>query len=204
VSATGRPASALASEGGSAARLGDMLSEATPVMEALRAAREVEAPDWLIGAGAIRDAVWDSMHGRLPTSMPRDVDLAFFDPDDLGPERERAVEEALRARALRLPWEARNQAGVHLWYPQRFGVDVPPFRSSAEAIATFPEVATCVGVRLLSDDDLLVVAPYGLDDLFGCVCRHNPARVSVSFYVRRVEEKRWVGRWPRMRYVAPS
>jgi hypothetical protein len=204
VSSTERPASALASEGGAAARLGDVLSGATPVMEALRAARQVEAPDWLISAGAIRDAVWDWIHGRPPTTMPRDVDLAFFDPDDLGPERERAVEEALRARAPRLPWQARNQAAVHVWYPQRFGIEVPPFRCSAEAVATFPEVATCVGVRLLPDDDLLVVAPYGLDDLFGCVCRHNPARVSASFYVRRVEEKGWAGRWPEMRYVAPS
>jgi hypothetical protein len=118
VSSTEWPASALASDGGDAARLGDVISEATPVMEALRAARAVAAPDWLISAGAIRDAVWDRIHDRPPTTMPRDVDLALFDPDDLGPERERAVEEALRARAPRLPWQARNQAAVHLWYPQ--------------------------------------------------------------------------------------
>ena len=71
-------------------------------------------------------------------------------------------------------------------------------------MATFPETASCVGVRLLSDDDLLVVAPYGLGDLLACVCRHNPARVPPDFYERRVAEKRWAARWPRMRYVAPA
>jgi hypothetical protein len=92
---------------------------------------------------------------------------------------------------------------VHLWYPARFGVDVPPFDSCAEAIATFPEVATCVGVRLLEDDDMLVVAPHGLDDLLGGICRHNPTRVSARFYAERQATKGWSARWPKLRYVEP-
>jgi hypothetical protein len=170
------------------------------LMGALVAAREVDAPDWLISAGAIRDAIWDVLHDREP-AMPRDVDLGYFDPDDLTRERDRVVERALRAVEPELPWQARNQAAVHLWYPGRFGIEVPPFRSSAEAVATFPEIATCVGVRLLPDDELLVVAPHGLDDLLGCVCRHNPTRVSASFYEQRVADKGWRERWPKMRYV---
>jgi uncharacterized protein len=186
------------------ARLCTVLRQAPVVMEALRVAREVEAPDWLISAGAIRDAVWDALHDRPLTAVPRDIDVGFFDPGDLTPDRDREIADALHARAPHLPWEAKNQATVHLWYPQRFGKDVPPFRSCAEAVATFPETASCVGVRLLADDDMLVVAPHGLDDLFGCVCRHNPARVPASFYERRVAEKGWRRRWPRMRYVEPA
>ena len=193
----------LASEGGAAARLGAVLREAPVVMRALRAARQVGAPDWLIAAGAIRDAVWDALHVR-PAAMPRDVDLGFFDPDDLTDDRDAAIEEALRAREPELPWHARNQAAIHLWYPHRFGIDVPPLRSSAEAVATFPETASCVGVRLLDDDDLLVVAPHGLDDLLGCVCRHNPTRAPARVYERRVADKEWRSRWPRMRYVPSS
>ena len=173
-------------------------------MDALRAARDVAAPEWLVNAGAIRDVVWDDLHGRPPTAPPRDVDVGFFDPADLTPRRDEAVEAALRRRAPGVRWEAKNQAAVHRWYPRVFGLDVPPFRSSAEAIATFPETASAVGVRLLFDDDLLVVAPFGLDDLFGCVCRHNPARVPPEVYERRVAEKRFRARWPRLRYVPPA
>ena len=107
---------------------------------------------------------WTRYHHR-PPATPRDVDLGFFDPDDLSPERDAEVEAALRERAPDLPWEAKNQAAVHLWYPRRFGFEVPPFRSTAEAVATFPETAACVGVRLLPDDAIAVVAPHGLDDL---------------------------------------
>jgi hypothetical protein len=185
-------------------RLCAVLLRAPLLMEALRAAREVGAPDWLVCAGAIRDAVWDAAHGRPLDVMPRDIDVAFFDPSDPTPERDRAVEDELRARAPHLPWQAKNQAAVHLWYPHSFGVEVAPFRSSEEAVATFPETASCVGVRLLDGDEMLVVAPYGLEDLFACVCRHNPARVSAAYYEKRVAERGWRGRWPRMRYVCPD
>ncbi len=181
-----------------------ILKRAPVLMAALRAAREVGAPDWLINAGAIRDVVWDDLHGRPLTTPPRDVDLGYFDPEDLTPERDRAVEAELRALAPDLPWEAKNQAAVHLWYPRRFGVEVPPFRSTAEAVATFPETASCVGVRLLDDDELLIVAPHGLDDLLAGVCRHNPARVSREFYARRLAGRDWRERWPRLRFVGLS
>jgi hypothetical protein len=195
---------ALSSEGGAAARLAAVLRRAPLVIEALQVAREVGAPDWLLSAGAVRDAVWDDLHGRPLTRMPRDIDIGFFDPSDLTLERDRAVEEELRARAPHLPWEAKNQAAVHLWFPRAFGAEVLPFDSCARAVATFPETATCVGVRLLVDDDMMVVAPHGLDDLFGCVCRHNATRVSASVYERRISEKDWRSRWPKMRYVAAT
>ena len=170
-------------------------------MEGLRAARDVDAPDWLIAAGAIRDAVWDDLHGRPLTTPPRDLDLGFFDPDDLTPERDAEVEAALRRRAPDLPWDAKNQAAVHLWYPERFGIAVAAFATTADAIATFPETASCVGVRLLPDDEILVVAPHGLDDLFACVCRHNPTRVPAAYYATRVADKGWQARWPELRYA---
>lgn len=191
---------ARASWGGDPRRLAAIVRDAPHLMRALEAARTVDAPGWLICAGAVRDAVWDRIHGLAPR-LPRDVDLAFFDADDLSPAREQAVKHALLQRAPDLPWETNNQAAVHLWYPSRFGLSVAPLGSTGEAIATFPEIATCVGIRLLPDEDLLVVAPHGLDDLLGCVCRHNPTRVPAPLYERRVEEKAWRTRWPQMRYM---
>jgi hypothetical protein len=167
-------------------------------MRALEVAREVDPPDWLIGAGAVRTAVWDRLHGHAePTPLP-DVDLAFFDPDDLSPQREQAVEERLRAALPGVPWEAKNQAAVHLWYERRFGTPAEPLTSSADAVATWPETATAVAVRLSADDRLEVVAPFGLDDLLGLVWRRNPARVSEAEFARRTAAKRIAERWPRV------
>jgi uncharacterized protein len=194
----------LASDGGQPGRVAQVVRRSPPLMTALRAAREVAAPDWLVSAGAIRDAVWDALHDRPPTAVPRDVDVGFFDTCDLTLARDAAVEAALRQLVPSLPWQAKNQAAVHLWYPGRFGFEVGPFSSSADAVATFPEIASCVGVRLLPDNDLLVVAPHGLDDLLNGVCRHNPTRVSARFYAERQAAKAWTQRWPRVRFLSPD
>ncbi len=178
-----------------------ILRETPWFMDTLFAARRVNAPDWLIGAGALRTAVWDHLHEFRETTQLADVDLVFFDSIDMSPDRERLVEEGLRAELSSVPWEARNQAGVHLWFPQKFGYEVEPFASTAEAVASWPETATAVGVRLSDDDDLMVVAPYGLDDLLGMVHRRNPARVTVKEYERRLATKRIAERWPRARII---
>ncbi len=180
------------------AELEEIVRSTPSLLRALEAARDVDAPDWLIGAGAVRNAVWDRLHGFTEPTPPGDVDLVFFDSEDLSREHAREIESALRERAPELPWEATNQAAVHLWY----GEDVEPLRSSAEAVATWPETATCVALRLDAADRLEIVAPLGLDDLFAMVVRRNLARGSAADYERRVASKRFPERWPRVTVIA--
>jgi hypothetical protein len=170
-------------------------------MRALRAAREVDPPDWLIGAGLIRNLVWDHLHAFDRPTPPKDVDLAFFDPANLQPEHEEATGNEVRRLAPDIPWDVKNQAAVHLWYPSVFGVEVDPLTSAADAVGTWPETATSVAVKLLPDERIDVIAPCGLEDLFGLVCRRNPRRVTVEEYRRRVQTKRVAERWPRVRVV---
>ena len=96
-----------------------------------------------------------------------------------------------------------NQAAVHLWFERVFGHPVEPLRSLEEAVASWPEFATAVGLRLEPDDRITVIAPHGLDDLFDRVVRRNPTRVSLETYRRRVREKRYVERWPDVRVIDP-
>lgn len=118
----------------------------------LETVRDCDPPDWFVGAGVIRSLVWDRLHAfNRPTPL-RDVDVAFFDPHDLSPEWDRRVRDQLAARLPGVPWEATNQAAVHLWYEQVFGCPVAPLQSSAEAIATRPWSAgpsTSMNVRSL-------------------------------------------------------
>jgi len=63
-------------------------------------------------------------------------------------------------------------------------------------LATWPEVATAVGLCLTPQDQIEVLAPFGLDDLFNMHVRHNPARASAETYRQRVRAKRFAQRWP--------
>ena len=147
----------------------------------------------------LRDLVWDGLESGFDPGRVRDVDVAFFDAADLSTERDRRVDRALREIMPAVPWEATNQAAVHTWYEQRFGFEVPPLLSSADGVATWPETATAVAVRLRGDGDLEFTAvPGGIADLMNGVCRRNPRRVDRAEYRRRLERKVVARRWPQV------
>jgi hypothetical protein len=178
------------------------LARATPwFMDALAHARALRLPAWCVGAGAVRNLAWDALHGHTRPSALADIDVAHFDADDRSSLRDARLQEQLRSSAPSLPWEVTNQAGVHLWFEQHFGHAVPPLASLEEAVASWPEFATCVGMQLDDADRLHVIAPHGLDDLFGMVVQRNPSRVSVETYRQRVATKRYAQRWPHVTII---
>ena len=170
--------------------------------EALCAVRALGLHSWCIGAGAVRNLVWDHLHGFASPSALADIDVAYFDATDLSSGRDAHLQSALNAILPDAPWEVTNQAAVHQWFEGHFGHPVEPLASLEEAVASWPEYATSVGITLLQDDSLRVIAPYGLEDLFGMVVRRNPARVSIATYRLRVEQKRYAARWPQVRVEA--
>ena len=178
------------------------IARATPwFMQALTQVRALRLAAWCVGAGAVRNMVWDALHGHATPSALADIDVAYFDADDLSPQHDDALQRRLQAMAPATPWEVTNQAGVHRWFEQHFGHAVAPLRSLEEAVASWPEYATAVGLWLDDDDRLHVIAPLGLDDLFAMVVRRNPARVSVETYRQRVASKRYAQRWPRVTVI---
>jgi uncharacterized protein len=163
---------------------------------ALTAARSIGLKTWCIGAGAIRNLVWDALHGYETPTPLTDIDVAYFDLANLSPARDAEIQNHLAAQCPDLVWDVTNQAAVHLWFEEAFGHAVAPLTSLDEAIASWPEYATAVGLTLRDDDTIAVLAPYGLDDLFSMIVRRNPVRVSIDTYRQRVEQKRYLQRWP--------
>jgi hypothetical protein len=104
------------------------------LMAALTAVRASALPDAWIGAGVLRDLVWDERYGAgFDAARVRDVDVAFFDPTDLSPDRDRSATALLTGLQPGVPWEATNQAAVHTWYAAYFGgAPVAPLTSVAE------------------------------------------------------------------------
>ncbi len=177
------------------------LVRATPwLMRALHAARALGLASWCIGAGAVRELAWDALHGR-PTPAPgADLDLVFFDPDPAHAcaACEHALAARLREAEPAFDWEVVNQAGPHHAFAQALARGRAAHASLAEAIATWPETATCVGVFLDGDDALQVVAPLGLRDLLAGIVRFNPACGDAAIFEERVARKRFAERWPRL------
>ncbi|MFO1252886.1 MAG: nucleotidyltransferase family protein [Inhella sp.] len=183
-------------------RLRELARSEPALMRALRAARELGLKEWCIAAGAVRNPVWDRLFNC--TAAPGDVDLVYFDAANTDPQCDRDLQDWLQAQVPELEWEVVNQAGVHRWYEAAYGCALAPHRSLEGALASWPETATAVCLRLEADDQLTVLAPLGLQDLFDGVLRHNPARSSAAQFQQRVLSKRFLQRWPRLSLAAPT
>lgn len=149
---------------------------ADPILGAtLEKARDLELPDHLLVSGAIYQTVWNALTARLSGYGLKDIDLVWFDASDLSWEAEdRVIRQASAAFAdWSVPVEPRNQARVHLWFEERFGLSYAPLRSSAEGLGRYASICHAVGVRLRPDGECEVFAPFGLDDIFALRIRPN-------------------------------
>ncbi len=163
--------------------------------QALQRVRSLALADGWIGAGFVRDAVWDHLHGHGPRPPVGDVDVIWFDRTSERVETDRLMEARLQACDSDLSWSVKNQAHMHL----RNG-DLP-YESTADAMRYWPETATAVAVRLTPLDMLEINAPLGLDDLFAP--RLKPTRAFPgdrrAIFDRRVAQKQWLSRYPLLR-----
>jgi hypothetical protein len=173
-------------------------------MDILETVRRLELREGVVGAGVVRNVVWDRLHGNTTRAQLADVDVAYFDPSDVSEDRDKALQAELVRQRPDIPWEVTNQAGVHLWFATVFGYPVEPVHSIEDAVATWPETATAVGVRLTSGNQIEVIAPHGLQDLLGMVLRRNPRRVTYEYFLERLRKKRIEEKWPLVRVIYES
>lgn len=163
-------------------------------MECLRVVESIGLPDWYIAAGFLRNSIWDVLHAKPARTPLNDVDVVYYDPDDHDPAAEAKIEAVLHARFPGVKWEVRNQARMHL----RNGH--APYRDSEHAIGHRIETPTCVGVRIGPDGRLKVVAPYGIAENWSLRVIPNPLiGYPAALFNARVQEKRWLEHWPKLR-----
>lgn len=176
-----------------------ILSADAEWMQVLRLLRDLTIPDAAIGAGALRNWIWDLAHQRVPNLKTADIDVVYFDASNLEAETELFWQARLQSAMPELNWEVVNQARVHLWMNLNNTNDFPAFQSLADGIASWPETATCIAVYLDQEEHIQLVAPYGLQDLFELTLRPNLSRVAKTVFLQRLAEKRFLQRWEKLK-----
>lgn len=163
------------------------------MMDVLSAAEELDLPGWWIGAGFLRNKIWDAMENNTNQNS-RDVDLVYFDDSDVRPETDWAYDEHMKSKYPFAEWEVRNQARMH------YKNDFEPYSSTADGISHWVETATCVAVKI-ERSELVFLWCYGLDDILNIVIRpikqFNDPELLPIFY-KRIKEKGWAERWPHL------
>lgn len=166
------------------------------LMAALEGARDMALPQWRIVAGAVYNSVWNALTGRPSGYGIKDIDLLYYDADDLTWEAEDAViRHGARVFAgSAVPVEIRNQARVHLWFPDKFGIPFPPLTHGDEAITRYSSQTHAVGLRLEADGALDLAAPFGLEPIFAFRIVPNRALDNAGSYGEKAARAKRM--WP--------
>ncbi|MDM1758758.1 MULTISPECIES: nucleotidyltransferase family protein [unclassified Acinetobacter] len=160
------------------------------------------APNAYLSAGVIRNLVWSVLHGQTYDVIHSEIDVIFFDEHE---DHQRITHEITRQLIQNFPeneWDVVNQATVHTWYSTENGQSILPYASLHEALSVWPETATAMAIRLLENDDLEIIAPFGLCDLFTLKLRWNDRLVSHDVFMQRVMSKRFLQRWEKLEIVS--
>lgn len=163
-------------------------------MRVLQAAAELDLPDWWIGAGFLRNLVWDTLSDN-EIELPSDVDLVYFDPLNISEEVDWKLDMQMKKDYQFANWEIRNQARMH--YVNNF----KPFTSTEDGISHWVETATCVAVKL-EEGKTSYLFSYGPEDLLNLVARPTPYFQNTEMldtFHKRVIEKKWRERWPNLK-----
>lgn len=163
-------------------------------LKCLRAVQQYGPDNAYIAAGFLRNRYWDQLYDDHKTISDTDVDVVYFDPEDTSRDAEHAFEDALLTVMPDQQWQVRNQARMHAYG------DHEPFKNLSDALMHWPEVATAVGVRVVGDDTLEYIAPFGLADLYDHILRITPVfkEKDPASFEKRLVIKGWKKRWPRL------
>jgi len=162
---------------------------------------ELALPDAWIVSGCLVQTVWNVTTGRAVDYGISDYDVFYFDGDTSW-AAEDAVIRRTRERLgdVGAPVEVRNQARVHLWYPEKHGLPYPPMQRSTDSIDRFLTRSTQVGLRR-AGERYEIYAPHGFDDIARLIVRPNPGpSFSPSNYAAKAA--RWKALWPELTVLA--
>ncbi|WP_057776813.1 nucleotidyltransferase family protein [Cytobacillus dafuensis] len=164
------------------------------MIEILQAVKSLELPDSWVCAGFVRSKVWDTMHGFKERTPIPDVDVIYFDKENINELEEKILEDKLRELIPNIPWSVKNQARMHVVN------NFPPYLSSIDAISKFPETVTALGVKLDEVDKVILIAPHGIADVINLELKPTPFFVGshdlMEKYRNRMIKKRWNSIWP--------
>jgi hypothetical protein len=157
-------------------------------------------PDCWLVAGAVVQSYWNAAHEYPPLHGVSDIDIVYFEPDDLTAESEfqQSVRIAGEFECLPIQLDIKNEARVHLWYEERFGYAIDAYRSAEAAIDTFPTTAGSIGIRA-AGEAIECYTSFGFEDLLELVVRPNKRQITRSIYVKKTA--RWKTIWPMLKII---
>jgi hypothetical protein len=172
----------------------NLIKSDTWMMNVLKETDKLNLPDWMIGAGFLRNKVWDYLHNiKREVADTSDIDLVYFDKKNIDENKDKVLSKKMKG-IYGLNWEIVNQAYTHKWHNRKI-----PYKNTTEALAEWVETATCVAVTL-TEGEPKIIAPQGIYDLVNLIVRPVPTASKKSFNKRYITKK-WLEKWPKLKVI---
>ncbi|WP_299550776.1 nucleotidyltransferase family protein [Seonamhaeicola sp.] len=156
-------------------------------MEVLKAISTLNLNDCWVGAGFIRNLIWDELHSFQRSGL-NDIDIVYFDRNK-NPFIESKIKEDLETRFPKNTFEIKNQ-----FYMSEPNGD-PEYKSTMDAISYWPEKETAIIARLNTSGTIEVCSPFELESIFDLHITWNTKREQAIFQ-SRIQKKNWLQKWP--------
>lgn len=177
----------------------DIIASDNWMMERLYFVKSLCLPDWWIGAGFVRGKVWDSLHEYPKRTPLPDIDVIYYDKDNLTSALEKKMEDRLSHAFPENVWQVRNQARMHEKKHEA------PYRNAIDGLSKWVEIPTCIGVTITSDNKLELAAPLGITHLVNLTVAPSPwGKNHLDLYISRMKKKRWDILWPKLQIQYPN
>lgn len=171
----------------------NLISEDDWMMDILLTVKSLDLPDWWVCAGFIRSKIWDTLHGYRYRTPLTEIDVIYFNDKNKDEAEEKELERKLNKLRPNVPWSVKNEARMH------FVNGIPPYLSSIDAISKFPETATALGLKLDEQNNLILTAPHGIDDVINLKVKptdyFKKDEDRMAIYKERLVTKNWKTIW---------
>ena len=179
--------------------LESILRKNNGVYQVISALEQFKLPNAYVAAGCISQTVWNFQEGKPLHNGISDIDVIFYDNDDLSPESEAEIEIRLNNYFSDCGYriDITNESRTHLWYEHKFGIAIPPYTSSEDAINSWIP-ATAIGVRYCNNT-FCIYAPFGMNDMFGQIVRPNKSLATKEHFEHKATK--WKSIWKNVRIL---
>ena len=151
-----------------------ILKENKELIDVLEYVSSLNLPNYYIAAGCVFQTIWNKIDNKDLNFNIKDIDVIYHNEKDLSGEKDleyyELVNDYCKHKGYKYEIDVSNEARMHIWKKEKFGIDVKPYISSEDAINKW--IATVHAIGITKDGDKIkVYAPYGLSDIFSKTIR---------------------------------
>ena len=117
-------------------------------------------PNFYIAAGSVFQTIWNKMDNKNLNHNIKDIDVIYYE----------LINNYCKNKGYKYEIDVSNEARMHIWKKEKFGIDVEPYKSSEDAIDKWIATVHAIGITK-DNNEIKLYAPYGLSDIFSKTIR---------------------------------